>query len=157
MDGVDLKILGALQREGRITNQRLSDVVGLSASACLARVKRLERAGVITGYRAQVDPTKLGACLVVFAEITVSSHDAASLRHIEAFLRDLPQAIEAYQVGGSYDLLVRFLVGGMSEWSSVADSILKGDLGVVTIRMHSAIRILKSYSGVPVARALHGT
>lgn len=155
LDRIDRKILAVLQRDGRITNQRLSDLVALSPSACLARVKRLERTGVITGYRAQVDPTRLGSCLVVFAELTVSAHDAASTRRIEAALRDMPQAVEAYQVSGNYDFLVRFLVNDMSDWTALADNLTEGDLKIETVRTVAAMRVLKAWNGVPTERGKH--
>lgn len=150
IDRIDRRILAALQRDGRVTNQRLSEEVALSPSACLARVKRLEKSGVITGYRAQVDPARLGSCLVVFAELTASAHDIASTRRIEAALRDMPQAVEAYQVSGNYDYLVRFLVADMGEWTRLADEIATGELRIDTVKTVAAMRVLKAWSGVPI-------
>lgn len=150
VDRIDRRILAALQQDGRMTNQRLSERVGLSPSACLARVRRLERTGVITGYRAQVDPMRLGSCLVVFAELTASAHDTASTRRIEAALRDMPQAVEAYQVSGSYDFLVRVLVADMADWTRLADGLADGDLGIGTVKTIAVMRVLKAWNGVPV-------
>lgn len=149
-DRIDRRILAILQRDGRITNQRLSEEVALSPSACLARVKRMEKAGVITGYRAQVDATRLGSCLVVFAELTAAAHDIASTRRIEAALRDMPQAMEAYQVSGNYDYLVRFLVADLSEWTRLADELATGKLRIETVKTVAAMRVLKPWSGVPI-------
>lgn len=146
---VDRRILTLLQQDGRITNQELSERVGLSASACLARVRRLEHEGVITGYRAQVDPTRLGACLDVFAELSVGAHDVATTRRLEAALRDMPEAVEAYQVSGSYDFLVRFLIPDMDSWTRLADELADGDLRIDTIRTVAVMRVLKAWNGVP--------
>ena len=74
LDRIDLKILAKLQQEGRITNVELADAVGLSPSPCLTRVKRLEKAGYITGYGAHVNFGKLGEYLTVFTEVTLSEH-----------------------------------------------------------------------------------
>lgn len=148
-DRVDRRILTLLQQDGRITNQKLADRVGLSASACLARVRRLEREGVITGYRAQVDPTRLGTCLVVFAELSVGAHDVATTRQLEAALRYMPEAVEAYQVSGSYDFLVRFLIPDMDSWTRLADELADGDLRIDTIRTVAVMRVLKAWNGVP--------
>jgi len=149
IDRVDHRILTALQRSGRMTNQNLAEQVALSPSACLARVRRLERLGVITGYRAQVDPTQLGSCLVIFAELTVSTHDARTIRHLETELRSIPEVVEAYQVSGGYDFLVRFLVADMAEWMALADRLLAENLKIMTLRTIVVTRVLKAWNGVP--------
>ena len=74
LDRIDIKILSELQRNGRITNVDLAEVVGLSPSPCLTRVKRLEKAGYIMGYGAQLQLRKLGDVLLVFTEVTLSDH-----------------------------------------------------------------------------------
>ena len=150
LDRLDRRILEILQRDGRISNQRLSELVALSPSACLARMRRMEKEGVITGYKAQIDPSKLGPNLTVFAEITASGHDIASTRRIEAALVEIPQAIEAYQVSGSYDFLVRFLVPDMEFWTNLADELADGDLTIETIRTVAVMRKIKGWVGVPV-------
>lgn len=150
IDRIDRKILRALQRDGRMTNQQLAEQVALSPSACLARVRRLEDAGVITGYRAQVDPTQLGSCLVVFAEIAAVSHDLAVTKRLEATLRDMPEAIEAYQVSGDYDFLIRFLVEDMDEWTQIADALAGADLQIKTIKTVASMRVLKGWNGIPI-------
>ncbi|WP_242416484.1 Lrp/AsnC family transcriptional regulator [Sphingomonas panni] len=149
-DRIDRRILEMLQRDGRITNQALAQSVGLSPSACLARVRRMERDGVITGYRAQVDATRLGACLVVFAELTVGAHDVATTRRLEAALKEMPEAVEAYQVSGSYDFLVRFQVPDMDTWTRLADELADGDLRVITVKTTAVMRVLKAWGGVPL-------
>ncbi|HAR56864.1 MAG TPA: leucine-responsive transcriptional regulator, partial [Idiomarina baltica] len=72
IDRIDRKILRILQDDGRIANVALAKRVGLSATACLERVKKLEREGVIESYHARINPAKLGANLMVFVEITLS-------------------------------------------------------------------------------------
>jgi DNA-binding Lrp family transcriptional regulator len=73
LDRIDRRILAALQADGRITNQALSEQVFLSPSACLARVRRLEMAGIIQGYHARLDPFSVDVGLVLFAEVTMSA------------------------------------------------------------------------------------
>lgn len=154
LDRIDRNILAVLQRDGRITNQRLSEQVSLSPSACLSRVKRMERTGVITGYRAQVNPAQLGVCLVIFAELTVSAHDVRAVQRIEAALRATPQAVEAYQVTGGYDFLVRFLVTDMADWTALADKLTDGNLRITTLKTVAAMRVLKAWNGIPTERRL---
>ena len=150
IDRMDRKILVVLQEDGRITNHQLADRVALSASACLARVKRLEKNGVITGYKAQVDVAKLGPSVTIFAELTSSAHDTASNRKIEMALRDMSEAIEAYQVSGSYDYLVKFLVADMERWAILAEGLADGDLQIKTVRSVASMKKVKSWSGVPM-------
>jgi len=150
LDRIDRKILDILQRDGRISNQRLSEAVALSPSACLARLRRLEREEVITGYKAQVDAAKLGPNLTVFAEIVASAHDPASTRRIEQALADISEAIEAYQVSGSYDFLVRFLVPDMEFWTNLADELADGELKIETVRTVAVMRRIKGWVGVPL-------
>ena len=153
IDRIDRKILKALQRDGRMTNQRLADEVALSPSACLARVKRLESWGVITGYRAQVDPTRLGSCMVIFAQITLASHDPMTFRRLREALDKIPEALEAYQVSGDYDFLVRFLVTDMNEWADLSAQLTGAEIGVTTIKTMVSMRVLKGWAGVPVEPA----
>ena len=153
IDAMDRKILDVLQPNGRISNRRLSELVSLSPSACLARVRRLERAEVITGYKAQVDPAKLGSNLTMFAELTVSGHHLAITRRIEQTLLDMPEAIEAFQVSGNYDFLVRFLVPDMERWTDLADELADSDLTIETVRTVASMRRIKGWVGVPLGPA----
>lgn len=150
IDRMDRKILVVLQEDGRITNHQLADRVALSPSACLARVKRMEKNGIITGYKAQVDMAKLGPSLTIFAELTSSAHDTVSNRKIEMALRDMSEAIEAYQVSGSYDYLVRFLVPDMEHWTILADELTDGELQIKTVRSVASMKKVKSWAGVPM-------
>ena len=74
LDRIDIRILNELQKNGRITNVELSELVHLSPSPCLMRVKKLQKAGYITGYSAQIDTSKLGQTLTVFTEVTLKNH-----------------------------------------------------------------------------------
>jgi len=150
IDRMDRKIIAVLQDDGRITNQDLADRVALSPSACLARVKRMEKAGIITGYKAQIDVTKIGPSLTIFAELTTSAHDSASNRRIEQALDDMPEAIEAFQVSGSYDYLVRFLVPDIERWTELADELVDGGLKIETVRSVTSMKKVKSWTGAPM-------
>lgn len=150
IDRIDRKILAVLQEDGRITNQNLADRVALSPSACLARVKRMEKSAIINGYKAQVDVTKLGPSLTIFAELTSSAHDTTNNRKIEQALEEMPEVIEAYQVSGSYDYLVRFLVPDIERWTALADQLVDGGLKIETIRSVASMKKVKSWTGVPM-------
>src|SRR3546814_3294867 len=90
LDRIDRRILEILQAEGRLTNQELSSRVALSPSACLARVRQLERIGVIQGYHARLDPFRLDIGLVLFVEVTLEGHRPDEQARFEAAIEALP-------------------------------------------------------------------
>lgn len=122
LDRIDRRIIAILEREGRITNAALAERVALSPSACLARVRRLERAGVITGYGARVDAARLGPGLTLMAEVTLARHEPADFRQVEALFLAEPRVLEAAEISGRSDYLLRVRVGGMEEWRALAAS-----------------------------------
>src|SRR3712207_6665914 len=100
LDRIDLRILSHLQKNGRITNVDLAEAVGLSASPCLMRLKRLEKAGYITGYSAHVDLRKLGETITVFTEVTLSDHRRNDFGRFEAYVRNVDEVVECHLVSG---------------------------------------------------------
>jgi DNA-binding Lrp family transcriptional regulator len=150
LDRIDRRILAALQADGRLTNQALSEKVALSPSACLARVRRLERAGVIQGYHARLDPFVLDIGLVLFAEVTLAAHGPDDLARVEGALARLPQVVEASHVTGAYDYLLKVVVADMAEWTRIAEELTSGDLGVDRINTHVLMRKPKVFVGYPI-------
>lgn len=104
LDRLDLRILAELQSDGRMTNVELADAVGLSASPCLTRVKRLENAGFITGYGATVRIEKIGGFQIVFAKITLTDHRRDDfVRFIDA-IADIDEIMECHHATGGLRL-----------------------------------------------------
>ena len=90
LDSYDRRILDLLQREGRISNQDLAERIGLSPSPCLRRVRALEEAGLIIGYRAVLDPAKLGLTLLALIHISMDRHTPERFANFEQRVADLP-------------------------------------------------------------------
>lgn len=130
LDRIDLKILSKLQQSGRITNVELADAVGLSPSPCLTRVKRLEKAGYITGYGALINMRKLGEYLTVFTEVTLSEHRQGDFSRFEARIAKLDEIVECHLVSGGYDYLLKFVARGVSHYQSVIEGMLENDFGI---------------------------
>ncbi|MBN8803512.1 MAG: Lrp/AsnC family transcriptional regulator [Sphingopyxis terrae] len=107
MDQIDRKILRELASEGRISNIELADRVGLSPSACLRRVQELERSGVIKGYRAVVDPAKLGLTFLAYVTVGLSSHTKKSQGDFEAAMALAPEVRECHNITGTIEYLLR--------------------------------------------------
>ncbi|MCZ8181371.1 MAG: winged helix-turn-helix transcriptional regulator [Beijerinckiaceae bacterium] len=130
LDRIDLKILAELQKNGRITNVDLANAVGLSPSPCLTRVKRLESAGYITGYGAQLHLRKLGDVLLIFTEVTLSDHRSDDFARFEAAIRGVPEIIECHLVSGGYDYLLKFVTSGVNHYQSVIEALLDRNIGI---------------------------
>jgi DNA-binding Lrp family transcriptional regulator len=150
LDRIDRRILAALQEDARLTNQALSERVALSPSACLARVRRLERAGVIQGYHARLDPFTLGIGLVLYADITLEGHSPAELAAFEKAIAAVPQVVEASHVTGSFDYILKVVVADMAEWTRIAENLSSSGLGVERINSHLVMRKPKFFVGYPV-------
>ena len=150
LDRIDRRILAALQEDARLTNQALSERVALSPSACLARVRRLERAGVIQGYHARLDPFALDIGLVLYADITLEGHSPAELARFERTIAGLPQVVEASHVTGAFDYILKVVVADMAEWTRIAERLTAAELGVDRINTHLVMRKPKFFTGYPV-------
>lgn len=130
LDRIDLKILAKLQQSGRITNVELADAVGLSPSPCLTRVKRLEKAGYITGYGAYLNLHKLGEFLTVFTEVTLAEHRSGDFSRFETKIRKLDEIVECHLVSGGYDYLLKFMTRGVGHYQQIIEGMLEGDYGI---------------------------
>lgn len=150
LDRIDRKILRILQAEGRLTNQALADRVALSPSACLARIRRLERTGVIQGYHARLDPFALEIGLVLYAQISLVGSRAEETARFEAAMAALPQVVEISDVSGDVDYILKVVVGSMAEWNRLREQLTGGDLGVDRITTHVLMRKPKVFVGYPV-------
>ncbi len=143
MDAIDKKILRALSRQGRLTNAELAEEVGLSASPCWTRVKRLEQAGVIKGYAAVLDQEALGLPDTVFIEVMMERHDEEQLRRFETAVKDIPEILECHLVTGEYDYVIKAAVGGTVGYERLLRDRLYRLPGVRHTRTSFALRCLK--------------
>ena len=125
LDRLDRKILDVLQRQGRISMTELAEHIGLSASPCAERVKRMERNGTITGYHAHVSPAALGKALLVFVEIKLSTKSGEVFDKVKQALLLMPEVLECHLVAGSFDYLLKARLSGMSEYRHLLGDILK--------------------------------
>ncbi|MHB9050686.1 MAG: winged helix-turn-helix transcriptional regulator [Thiomonas delicata] len=125
LDRLDRKILDLLQRDGRMSMTELASQVGLSASPCTERVKRMERSGVIAGYHALVKPEALGKTLLVFVEIKLSAKSSDVFETVRRELLHMPEVMECHLVSGNFDYLVKLRLRGMKEYRVLLGDILK--------------------------------
>ena len=150
LDRIDRRILVALQDNARLTNQALSEQVSLSPSACLARVRRLELAGVIKGYHARLDPFAIDVGLVLYAEVTLKGHGADELGLFERRIDEIPAVVEASHMTGAYDYLLKIVTTDMAEWTRIAEELTSSGIGVERINTHVMMNKPKFFVGYPI-------
>ncbi len=130
LDKIDIKILSQLQKNGRVTNVELADLVNLSPSPCLMRVKKLQAEGFITGYSAQIDVSKLGQALTIFTEVTLKHHQQNDFARFLTAIQKVDSVIECHLISGGYDYLVKFVTAGISEYQTIMERMLELDIGI---------------------------
>ena len=130
LDRFDLRILAHLEREGRCSNVELAGTVGLSPSPCLVRTKRLQEAGVIRGYGADIALEKLGNCVSVFSEVTIRSHRPADFRKFEEAADRHTEIVEWYSMSGGYDYLLKIVVPNVAHFQELTERLLEDELGI---------------------------
>ncbi|PQO98667.1 AsnC family transcriptional regulator [Massilia phosphatilytica] len=130
LDRIDIRILGHLQANGRITNVDLADAVGLSPSPCLIRVKRLEKAGYITGYGAMIQLEKLGTLQVVFTQVTLSDHRREDFVKFETAIRKIDEVVECHLVSGGFDYLIKFVTRSVGHYQAIMEDVLEHGVNI---------------------------
>ena len=130
LDRIDIKILAELQSNGRITNVELSELVNLSPSPCLMRVKKLQQAGYITGYTGQIDISKLGETLTVFTEITLKNHRQSDFARFQGAIEKIDSCIECHLISGGYDYLLKFVTAGIVDYQNIIEALIDRDVGI---------------------------
>jgi Lrp/AsnC family transcriptional regulator, regulator of ectoine-degradation genes len=130
LDSYDLKILRILQHNGRITKSSLAEAINLSVSPCWERVKRLEEAGIIRGYGAQLNTEILLKRAAVMVEITLKQHNREAFQRFEKAMLDCPQVTECYATGGGVDYIVKVMAEDIDQYQRLVDRWLMADLGI---------------------------
>ena len=150
LDRTDLLILAALQGEGRLTNVELAERVALSPSPCLRRIKRLETAGVIRGYRAVLDREAVGLDLTVFVEIKVERHTRENAQALQDALAALPEVVSCHMVSGTADFLAEVVVADLRAYEALLTERLLVLPMVADIRSTMSLRRVKSEAFLPL-------
>ena len=152
LDDIDRKILKALLADGRLSNNRLADMVGLSNSPCWQRVRRLENDGYIAGYTALLDQKLLGAGETIIIEVTLERHDDEMLEIFGRAMAAMPEVLEVYLTTGEYDYFIKVAVSGTAGYEEFLRKRLYKVPGIRHSRSSVVLRCLKrTYSIVPDA------
>ncbi|HEX5485102.1 Lrp/AsnC family transcriptional regulator [Limnobacter sp.] len=152
LDRFDLQILEVLQAEGRISNQDLADRIGLSPSPCLRRVKALEEAGYIVGYRTILDAKKLGLSLMALIHISMDQHTPERFAHFEAEIAQVPQVLECLLITGqSADYQLKVVVPDMDGFHHLLLNRITRIEGVTGVHSSFVLRRVVDKTSLPVA------
>ena len=120
LDKFDKQILQVIQRDGKISNQDLAEQVGLSASPCLRRLKALEDAGIIVGYRGLVDAKKLGLGLIALIQISMDKHTQERFEYFESEIKAIPEVLECLLITGqTADYLLKVVVQDLEHYQKL--------------------------------------
>jgi DNA-binding Lrp family transcriptional regulator len=151
LDAIDRKILRELQDDGRMTNVELARRVGISAPPCLRRVRALEEAGFIKGYRALLDEKKLGYEVVVFAMVHLSSQAEADLNAFEDFVRKQPLVRECWMLSGEIDFVLKCVAPDLKTFQAFVERLTSGP-NVRNVKTSLTLRQSKDAAMVPMDR-----
>lgn len=152
LDRIDLLLLAELQRSGRNTNAELAEHVHLSPSACLRRIQRLEREGVIAGYRAELDPDRLGLGLQAFVRVQLSRHDPESVAAFAAFVTGWDEVVTCHALTGDMDYLLQVVVRDLEHFSRFLLDRLLNQAGVADVNSSFVLRTVKAFRGMPLTK-----
>jgi Lrp/AsnC family transcriptional regulator, leucine-responsive regulatory protein len=152
LDRIDLKILAALQEDGRISNLKLADTVALSPTAVLGRVQRLTRDGYILGFEARLDPLKLGRGMMVFVEVLLDRTTPNVFEQFKAAVQVRDDIMECHMVAGGFDYLLKTRMADMQAYRDFAGSVLWQLPGVRETRTYAVMEEVKNTTRLPLPR-----
>lgn len=150
LESLEIRILTELQKDGRLTNQDLANLVGLSPSACWRRVRSLEEEGVIKNYQARVAGAKVGFPETVFARVSLEKHSDNLVQNFEDAISNQPEVIECFATSGDSDYLLRVVASDISSYDHFIQKFLLKIDGVSQVRSNFQLREVKGLSPYPL-------
>ena len=156
LDGRDIAILAVLSREGRISKADLARRVNLSPSPCWQRLRRLETAGLIRGYHADVALEKLAPHVTVFVTIELESHRAETFRAFERAIAALDEVVACWSLGGGFDYLMQVVTRDVAAYQVLIDALLEPRIGLKRYFSYIVTKEVKSGAPPPLDMLLNG-
>lgn len=152
IDHVDEKILKVLQQDSRMTNQQLSEHIGVSTSPCWRRVKRLEEEKIIKGYGVLLDRRKLGLGVMVFIRVSIDSHSEAEAKKFEEKVLELENVVACYSIGGDADFLLQVVSIDLDTYAEFSMSIIRRLPGIKEMQSMFILKEIKPFKGFPIGK-----
>jgi Lrp/AsnC family leucine-responsive transcriptional regulator len=156
LDATDIAALTVLQREGRISNAELAERIGLSASACLRRVQRLEAGGVIAGYAALIDAKQVGLGLEAFVRVQLRDHSSAVVDGFVSRVQLWDEVVTCHALTGEMDYLLHVMVEDLEHFSRFLLDRLLNDAGVTDVNSSFVLREIKTRRSLPLDQLREG-
>lgn len=150
LDKLDITILEELQRDGRVTSAELADRVGLSPSAALRRVRRLEESGIIDRYVMLIDPVAIGRTVSVFVEVSLDSQAEDLLDEFEAAIAQTPEVMSCHLMAGNADYLVHVMCVDVADYERIHRQALASLPHVSRLRSSFSIREVCNRTNFPL-------
>ena len=151
LDAIDLAILAALQRDGRMANVALAKAVGLSPTPCAERVRALEAAGIVTGYTALLDAARLDLGLIVFVEVTLERTTEEAWGSFRAAMLAIGEVESCHMVAGGFDYLVKVRVRDMAAYRRFLGEVLAKVSGIRATHSYAVMEVVKESRTVDLA------
>lgn len=150
LDKIDRAILAAIQQDGRISNARLAESVGLSETPCARRLKRLETDGYIEAYRGVLSRTALGLGVVAFAQVRFAVHDRALADRFEREIQAIPRIVSCHNISGTADFLLQIVSRDLDDYGVFMRDVLRTLPGVTAVESMLSLREVKKNTGLPL-------
>jgi Lrp/AsnC family transcriptional regulator of ectoine degradation len=150
LDKRDIDILRVLSKEGRITKAALADRIGLSPTPCWERLKKLEKAGLIEGYRAEINLKKIAAHVTIFVAAEISDHTAASFYAFEDAVKSRPEITACWALGGGFDYLLQIVTRDIDSYQRLIDDMLDARIGLARYFTYIVTKPIKGMGALPL-------
>ncbi|RPD97934.1 Lrp/AsnC family transcriptional regulator [Aureibaculum marinum] len=150
IDSVDKSILKLLQSDAKLTIKEIGNKLNLSATPIFERIKRLERSGYITSYKALIDRKKVGLSLMVFCDISLNQHHASHIAKFEKDIQQFNEVIACYHIGGSFDYLIKVVAKDMDEYQNFVSKKLASIDNIRKVQSSFVMREVKTPIGLPI-------
>ncbi|MFT7136188.1 MAG: Lrp/AsnC family transcriptional regulator of ectoine degradation [Akkermansiaceae bacterium] len=150
LDQRDIDILLVLSTEGRISKAALASRVGLTATPCWNRLKRLEKAGLIESYRAEINLKKIGPHVSVFVAVELADHTAASFRAFEAAVQKYDEVTACWALGGGFDYLMQIVTNDIDAYQRLIDEMLEARIGLARYFTYVVTKPVKGGGAPPL-------
>jgi DNA-binding Lrp family transcriptional regulator len=150
LEAADVRILVALQEDGRLTNQTLAEKVGLSTSPSWRRVRQLEEDGVIQGYRAVLDRRKIGLGVLAFIRVRIDSHNAAEAEEFGRDVLNLEEVVACYSIAGDADFLLQVVAPDLDSYADFAMSVVRRLPRIKEMQTTFVLKEIKPFAGFPL-------
>jgi Lrp/AsnC family transcriptional regulator, regulator of ectoine-degradation genes len=151
LDAIDLRILAAVQQDGRITKLRLAEIAGLSPTPCWLRLRRLEEAGLIEGYHARLAPRRIAPIATIIVEVALANHRQADFERFEQTIADTPEIVACWSVGGGVDYFLKVMTRDIDAYQRLIDRMLTDNIGIDRYFTYIVTRSVKDQGTVPIS------